>query len=354
LELGPVSEKTFEDRGKGRPVRKPVFSVIIPVYNRADLLKRAVGSVLCQDLDDFEVLVVDDGSVDDIRSVADGFSDSRIRYVRQLNRGASAARNAGIDLARGDYVAFLDSDDIYLPHHLAAMHVLLLATPGAVAYCPIVASRGKNGNFIKPPRAIGRSENMATYLMCDRGFVQTSGVCMARQIAARVRYRDDAKFGDDTDFAIRLQLAGCPFVMAEAPGVVWSDDLDHERLSDIRQPIGDLRWLDDLRPHIPPRAYHGYKGWHQAKGLMHAAPLRAIGLYLRAALQGSYSPRFAMVVLLQVAVPNRYYRQLSDAWIRWRTRKRERRGVRLTDIPGDRKPDRPVSSTVVKSSYRPW
>jgi hypothetical protein len=136
--------------------------------------------------------------------------------------------------------------------------------------------------------------------------------------------------------------------------VVWSDDLDHERLSDIRQPIGDLRWLDDLRPHIPPRAYHGYKGWHQAKGLMHAAPLRAIGLYLRAALQGSYSPRFAMVVLLQVAVPNRYYRQLSDAWIRWRTRKRERRGVRLTDIPGDRKPDRPVSSTVVKSSYRPW
>lgn len=352
MELGPIWKEAIDDRGKGHPMRKPVFSVIIPVYNRTELLKRAVGSVLRQDFGDFEVLIIDDGSVVDIKTIADGFGDSRIRYFRQVNRGASAARNAGIDFARGTYVAFLDSDDIYLPHHLASMHALLQAAPGAVAYCPIVATRGKNGDFIKPPRAIGRGENMATYLMCDRGFVQTSGVCLSRQIAARVRYRDDAKFGDDTDFAIRLQLAGCPFVMAEAPGVVWSDDLDHDRLSDIRQPIGDLKWLDDLKPHIPARAYHGYRGWHQAKGLMQAAPLQALGLYLRAAFQGSYSPRFALIVLLQVVVPNHRYRQLSDIWIRWRTRKRERRGVKLTDMPGDRRPDRPTSRPVVKSSSR--
>ena len=352
MELGPIREKTFEDRGNERPVRKPIFSVIIPVYNRAELLKRTIASVLRQELADFEILVIDDGSSDDIKSVVDGFSDARIRYHRQINRGASAARNAGIDLARGDYVAFLDSDDAYLPHHLATMLSLLQSAPGAVAYCPIVATRGKNGNFIKPPRAIAHGENMAAYLMCDRGFVQTSGVCMSRRIAADVRYRDDAKFGDDTDFAIRLQLAGCPFIMAEAPGVVWSDDLDHDRLSDIRQPIGDLRWLDDLRPHIPARAYHGYKGWHQAKGLMQVAPFRAIGLYLKAAFQGSYSPRFAMVVLLQVVVPNRYYRQLSDVWIRWRTRKRERRGVKLTEVPGERVPDRAARHAAVKPSHR--
>lgn len=106
MELGPIREKTF-DRGMGRPVRKAVFSVIIPVYNRAELLKRTVGSVLRQDFTDFELLVIDDGSSDDIKSVVDGFSDRRIRYHRQENRGASAARNAGIDLARGDYVAFL-------------------------------------------------------------------------------------------------------------------------------------------------------------------------------------------------------------------------------------------------------
>lgn len=352
MELGQISEKTFGDRGKDIPVRTPIFSVIIPVYNRAELLKRTITSVLRQELVDFEVLVIDDGSSDDIKSVVDGFSDPRIRYHRQINRGASAARNAGIDLARGDYVAFLDSDDAYLPHHLVTMLSLLQSASGAVAYCPIVATRGKNGNFIKPPRAIGSGENMATYLMCDRGFVQTSGVCMSRRIAADIRYRDDAKFGDDTDFAIRLQLAGCPFIMAEAPGVVWSDDLDHDRLSDIRQPIGDLQWLDDLRPHIPARAYHGYKGWHQAKGLMQVAPFRAIGLYLKAAFQGSYSPRFAMVVLLQVVVPNRYYRRLSDVWIRWRTRKRERRGVKLTEVPGERVPDRAARHAAVKPFHR--
>lgn len=352
MELGPIREKRLDDRGKGPPVRTPVFSVIVPVYNRAELLKRTVGSVLRQEFADFELLIIDDGSTDDIRSVVDGLSDRRIRYHRQANRGASAARNAGIDLARGDYVAFLDSDDIFLPHHLATMLALLQDTPGAVAYCPIVATRGKNGNFIKPPRAIASDENMATYLMCDRGFVQTSGVCMARPLAGRVRYREDARFGDDTDFAIRLQLAGSPFIMADAPGVVWSDDLDHERLSDIRQPIGDLRWLDDLRPHIPARAYHGYKGWHQAKGLMQVAPFRAIGLYLRAAFSGAYAPRFAMVVLLQVVVPNHWYRRLSDVWIRWRTRKRERRGATLDDHPGGRMPDRPGRRSGVKSPQR--
>lgn len=342
MELAPISEKAAEGDGKGRRMTKPAFSVIIPVYNRTDLLKRAVGSVLRQDFDDFEVLVVDDGSVVDIRSIVEAFSDTRIRYHRQPNRGASAARNAGIDRARGDYVAFLDSDDVYLPHHLATMHAILQNAPDAVAYCPVIATRGKNGNFIKPPRALAAGEDMATYLMCDRGFVQTSGVCLSREIAGRIRYRDDAKFGDDTDFAVRLQLGGYPFVMADAPGVVWSDDLDHERLSDIRQPIGDLQWLDDLRPDIPARAYDGYRGWHQAKSLMQTEPLRALGLYLKAACRGSYSPRFAMVVLLQIVLPNHYYRVLSDVWIRRRTRKRERGGTKLPDLAGDRVSDRPV------------
>ncbi|MDB5550611.1 MAG: putative glycosyltransferase YibD [Rhizobium sp.] len=322
---------------------KPEFSVIIPVYNRTDLLKRAMGSVLYQEFVDLEVLVIDDGSVDDIKSIVDSFSDIRIHYHRQSNQGASAARNAGIDRATGTYVAFLDSDDVFLPHHLAVMHAMLRNAPGSVAYCPIIATRGIHGNFIKPPRAIASSEDMATYLMCDRGFVQTSGVCLSRETAKAIRYRDDAKFGDDTDFAVRLHLAGYPFVMADAPGVVWSDDLDHERLSDIRQPLGELQWLEDLRPDIPPRAYHGYKGWHQAKSLMQTAPFRALTLYFRAALRGAYSPRFAMVVLMQIVVPNHYYRVLSDFWIRRRTRKRENRGAtKLSDIAGDRVSDSQV------------
>lgn len=322
---------------------KPEFSVIIPVYNRTDLLLRAVGSVLRQEFSDFEIIIVDDGSADDIASIARAFSDDRISYHRQPNQGASAARNAGIDRARGRYVAFLDSDDTYLPHHLATMHAILERAPDAVAYSPIVAMRGKGRSFIKPPRPIAKGEQMATYLMCNRGFVQTSGVCLSREIAARVRYRNDAKFGDDTDFAVRLQLAGCNFIMADVPGVLWSDDLEHERLSDIRQPIGDLQWLEDLRPDIPARAYFGYRGWHLAKSVMQTHPFRALSLYFQAAIRGAYSPVFALVVLTQILMPNHYYRRLANFWIKRRAKRTApRNAARFSDVARDRVSERRV------------
>jgi len=93
------------------------ISVVIPYYNRADWLKTAVGSVLAQTFPDFEVIVVDDGS-EELPRFLDGAGDPRIRYVRQEHRGASAARNHGIRLARGKYVAFLDADDLFLPEKL--------------------------------------------------------------------------------------------------------------------------------------------------------------------------------------------------------------------------------------------
>jgi len=94
-------------------------SVIMPTYNRADLIGRSVRSVLEQSYGDFELIVVDDGSTDSTPDVVAGFSDERIRYVRcQENRGAAAARNTGVRAARGAYIAFQDSDDEWLPQKL--------------------------------------------------------------------------------------------------------------------------------------------------------------------------------------------------------------------------------------------
>lgn len=97
----------------------PSVSVIIPTYNRAKLVCEAIGSVLGQTFADFEVIVVDDGSIDDTEKVVRGFLDPRIIYVRQENKGRSHARNYALNLARGRYIAFLDSDDLYLPEKLA-------------------------------------------------------------------------------------------------------------------------------------------------------------------------------------------------------------------------------------------
>lgn len=94
---------------------EPHVSVVLPVYNRAELLRVSAGSVLAQSFADLELIIVDDGSSDDVEKVVRSFADRRVRYVRrETNGGVSAARNTGISLARGRYVAFQDSDDEWL------------------------------------------------------------------------------------------------------------------------------------------------------------------------------------------------------------------------------------------------
>jgi len=98
----------------------PRATVIIPTYNRAGVIGRAIQSVLAQSFHDWELLVVDDGSADDTESVIASFGDARIQFIRhRWNRGQSAARNTGIARARGDWISFLDSDDEWEPDKLS-------------------------------------------------------------------------------------------------------------------------------------------------------------------------------------------------------------------------------------------
>ena len=111
-----------------------LVSVIIPVYNRRDLLAKCLESVTAQRYDDWEVVVVDDGSTEDVATDLDP-GDSRIRYVRQENAGPSVARNRGVENARGEALLFLDSDDVLLPDALSVLVEGLAAHPAAeVAY----------------------------------------------------------------------------------------------------------------------------------------------------------------------------------------------------------------------------
>ncbi len=98
---------------------QPLVSVILPTYNRAHTLGRAIRSVLEQTYANFELIVVDDGSTDNTEEVVKSFADPRIRFLRhEHNRGVSAARNSGIKVAQGEYIAFNDSDDEWLPQKL--------------------------------------------------------------------------------------------------------------------------------------------------------------------------------------------------------------------------------------------
>ncbi|MDL0145388.1 glycosyltransferase family 2 protein [Halobacterium salinarum] len=97
----------------------PQVSVIIPTYNRAEVVSRAVDSVLGQSLQDFEIIVVDDGSSDETKRVIDDFEDRRVEYIYQSNQGANTARNRGIKESTGEYISFLDSDDEFKREYLA-------------------------------------------------------------------------------------------------------------------------------------------------------------------------------------------------------------------------------------------
>lgn len=100
-------------------MQKPFFSVIVPAYNLEKYLATTIQSVLAQTFQDFEMIIIDDGSADRTVSVIQSFHDQRIRLISQRNGGVSRARNAGMKKAQGLYIAFLDGDDYWYPEHLA-------------------------------------------------------------------------------------------------------------------------------------------------------------------------------------------------------------------------------------------
>src|SRR5690349_21108150 len=107
----------------------PAVSIIIPTYNRRELVCEAIASVLAQSLKDFELIVVDDGSEDGTAEAVREFAD--VRYIWQLNRGVSAARNLGVTFSTGEWIAFLDSDDLWQPRKLEQQVKFFLAQPAA-------------------------------------------------------------------------------------------------------------------------------------------------------------------------------------------------------------------------------
>ena len=293
------------------------FSVVIPVYNRADLVGVALRSVLAQSEQDFEIVVVDDGSQDDPEPVVKAIGDPRIVFLRQENKGGGAARNTGIDAARGRFIAFLDSDDRYLPHHLADMRALLEGTTGMGAYSRFIVDRGGGRTLLKPPRAIAEGENMASYLLCDRGFLATSTIVVPADLARTIRFNENLPAAEDTDFAVRAALAGTRFVMAEMPSMIWRDSYDPGRLSSGRRCASMKDWIESLRGQIPVKAYYGCLGWAYAKYVATMSPWTAFRLWLQAVRHGCYRPGLAMIVLLQIFLPDGSYRRLADTAIAW-------------------------------------
>jgi len=162
----------------------PTVSVIIPCYNNAEYLSEAVDSVLRQAYVDFEIIVIDDGSVDNTSEVSACFSDDkRFRYHYQPNQGLSAARNKGIELAKGRFIALLDADDIWLPEKLDRQMKLLSSDPDIGMVFTDFSTFDSSG-VIASRKLPGQDVNLITYTrMFERNnFIYPSTVMVRKDV----------------------------------------------------------------------------------------------------------------------------------------------------------------------------
>jgi glycosyltransferase involved in cell wall biosynthesis len=181
----------------------PTISVVIPCYNQARYLPDAVASVREQTHQPIECIVVDDGSTDETSEVA---AELDVRAVRQTNSGVSAARNAGLAIARGDFIVFLDADDVLLPDALARGASALAAQPAAAAVVSRCEVMTEDGTPVAVKHHAVEPSNLYRGWL-SRNFVWTPGAAMFRRTALAELGGFCTDYGPAADYAIYLRLA---------------------------------------------------------------------------------------------------------------------------------------------------
>jgi len=230
------------------------ISVILPTYNRSDCLVAAMNSVLSQSYEDLELIVVDDASTEDIERVVRSVDDRRITYVRRSrNGGAAAARNTGLGHAKGDYIAFQDSDDLWLPGKLQKQLTLFSSIPsnvGAVTGAKIIYGRDNEQNYgpgcvAYAPIPEGRlrlGEDQLGHLLVENRISLQNALFRKNCIPDAEWFDVCAKANEDWEFAIRLAQHTSIYEDIEPVvlGFVSHDSISRNRR---KETIGVLRIL---------------------------------------------------------------------------------------------------------------
>ena len=210
------------------------ISVILPVHNRADVLPRAIQSVIDQKLSDFELIVVDDGSTDQSVRVAESFADPRVKLLRlPQNRGGNVARNEGIRAATAPLLAFLDSDDRYLPEKLAFVVAEFEKRPGldllVDSFIKIQPPGSRKTEVTRRNAVITDREEFRAALFTRQLWKATPSITVKRDVALEAGLFDETlRRLQDFDFLIRVsELANC----ASTDEVLWVKYWDANAIS---------------------------------------------------------------------------------------------------------------------------
>lgn len=201
----------------------PKVSVIIPTFNREKYLNNTIDSVLAQTYHNYEIIVVDDGSTDNTREVAKKYKD-KIKYVYQKNQGVSSARNSGIKVSRGEWIAFLDSDDEWLPEYLLYQVNQTKNNQGASVYISnaLIMENGKQINYFQKWNLLPlfRNSNYVTlkkplYFVIKYHIASVVTAIINKEVLLKVGVFDERlSIAEDYDVLARMALHG-PFAFSK-------------------------------------------------------------------------------------------------------------------------------------------
>lgn len=225
------------------------FSIIMPLYNKAPYVRKAVESVVRQTFADWELIVVDDGSDDGGAELVKAFSDTRIRMIRQENMGVSMARNNGVAVAQSDYLCFLDADDWWDNGYLEALHGLIARHPDTGIYSTVYYLV-KNGQQYQAPIGVAAdfTEGIIDYCsvyaktLCMPVFI--GATCVPRRIFDEQQgFNRQLSLGEDFDLWLRIAQKH-PVVLLNQPLAYYNQDGDprHRAIHRLHDPSHHVLW----------------------------------------------------------------------------------------------------------------
>lgn len=223
----------------------PTISVLIPLYNKEKYIKRAIDSVLPQTFDDFEVIVINDGSTDNGLSIVEQYNDPRIKLINQENAGVSAARNRGIKEARAELIAFLDADDQWLPQFLETVIRLRDRYPEAAAFATAYQV-DKGGGLMRNRKIRGYRKNqwegiIPNHFKTRTTLICSSAVAVKKEVFEKTgTFRRGAKKAEDLDLWLRIATYFA-IAYSNKPQAIWHCGLPNSaclvELPEINSPL---------------------------------------------------------------------------------------------------------------------
>lgn len=219
-----------------------MFSIIIPLYNKANYIEKAILSVLSQSFEKFELIIVNDGSTDNGNKIVQHISDSRLLLIEQQNSGVSNARNTGVQVAKFDYIAFLDADDWWSPFFLEQMLSLINNFPDAGIYgckyfwvkngLPKISVNHESPNFE------GYINYFKAYLYAWWMPLSSISVVIPKSIFDEMNgFKKELKFGEDLDLWLRIALK-YKVAYTNQPLAYYNQDVDESN----RAIVGKKHW----------------------------------------------------------------------------------------------------------------